>query len=143
MTHTDENTLNAFRGPGLCDYCNAWVPRREAAHVFSKGTGRLDIRIALAGLCGAFTGGMNCHGRQHNEGEPSQDDLLLMVSRRENVRQDDIRAVVWLLRRLRQDGRRTRHNRALADELSELPGPARELFFSVWREMGRDMEAVA
>ena len=137
MTYKSEATLDQFRGSGICEWCRQPVSRREAAHVFSRGTGQLDIRIALAGLCGAFSGGQNCHAKSHGEGYPGQDDLLLMVAKRECVRQDDIRAVVYLLRRLNQDGRRTRQNRPLAEELAELCGPARELFAVVFREMGK------
>lgn len=131
MIYVCEQTLDLFRRGGWCDWCRAWAERREPDHVFTRGAGRLDIRIALAGLC------RDCHQRRHDGGEPSPDDLLLMVAQRERTRQDDIRDVVYLLRRLDKNGRKTLKGRRLADELAELRGPARELAFRVFREMGK------
>lgn len=106
MRIVSEKTLAKYRGPGRCEWCCRPVSRREAAHVFARGMGsggRLDIDINLVALCGAFSGGLNCHHESHQGREPTTDDLLAVVAAREGTTQDAIRVAVRDLRRLDKD----------------------------------------
>jgi len=69
MTRKDKKALDAFRGPGKCEWCGLWLPRRDPHHIIGRGTGgskRLDIPEALCGVCPAFMGN-SCHDRHGND----------------------------------------------------------------------------
>lgn len=95
-----ESTLDLFRGPRLCGYCGLPVKNCSPHHIHSKGSGRLDIKCNLIALCDAFTGGKNCHHEFHAGHEPTREQLLDKVSKREKTAIADIEDVVFLLRRL-------------------------------------------
>ncbi len=57
--HVDEKLLATFRGPGKCLLCGTWSPQREAHHVWTRATGRLDVPINLVSLGGAWS--CQCH----------------------------------------------------------------------------------
>ena len=95
MIITNELLLDEFRAKVEC----AWCGRRTLQgchphHIFSRGAGRLDVRINIVNLC------WRCHFDHHNGLRPLRCDLLAVVAARENVLQPDIKAVVYLLRRL-------------------------------------------
>lgn len=97
MKLVNPKALVPFRGPGLCQNCGKSCMTREAAHVFSKGAGRIDHRLNLIALGGAFACG--CHHRHHQGREPRTDDLLQKVSERESVPVEVIRSWVAAVRR--------------------------------------------
>jgi hypothetical protein len=103
VTIVDEPLLDRYRGPGICEWCKTLVPRREAAHLRTKGMGgwaRLDVRINVASLCAPLMGGGNCHQSHHDGNEPTYSDLLAVVASRENTTQDAIEAEMDRLRLL-------------------------------------------
>ncbi len=102
MNLLDEPLLKTFRGPGCCEYCGRYVGRREAAHVMGKGMGRsrrLDHRLNLVALCGAFEGD-NCHYKHHWGAKPTTSDLLAVIAKREKMSVDDVECELYRLRRL-------------------------------------------
>lgn len=103
MRILNESLLRRFRGPGVCEWCKKCVRNREAHHVFTRGSGRLDVRINIASLCAAFSGGDCCHARTHNGGTPTFDDLIGIVAAREGVKLHEIVSEVWRLRRIERD----------------------------------------
>ncbi len=102
MRVIDNDLLDLFRGEGVCELCGRRVTRREPHHLFGRGFGgarRMDVRIGLISLCGAFSGGMDCHARVHN-GKVDRSALLEVVSRREGRSVDSIEREIFALRRL-------------------------------------------
>ena len=93
MTIIDEALLDKFRWAQRCDWCKG-LPGGlcDPHHIFSRGTGRLDIRENLVSLC------RRCHGEVHM-GQIMRDDLLAIVAKREGTTQDAIRQKVYTLRR--------------------------------------------
>lgn len=102
MKIVNEELLNRFRGPGVCEWCKRRVSAREPHHVFTKGFGgarRLDVPINLIALCATFSGGLNCHDQFHT-GQILREDLLAIVAKRERTTQQAIQEEIWRLRRL-------------------------------------------
>lgn len=92
MKVEDEDILKRFRGEGRCEWCHKYVTIRHAAHIFSRGAGRVDIRGNLISLC------FQCHFDSHN-GKITRADLLAVAAARERTTQDAIRDEVYRLRR--------------------------------------------
>ena len=92
--------LREFRGPGRCELCDAMCSIREAAHIFSKGAGQLDVRINLLALGSTTNFKCDCHSRSHYGDGATRQQMLQIVARREMCDPDDIQAVIYLLRRL-------------------------------------------
>lgn len=92
-----EDTLDEFRRAAVCSWCGRKTPQGcDPDHVFTRGTGRLDVRINLASLC------RWCHTRRHCQNrDPSRDDLLSLVAEREGTTSDEIQEMIWALRRKR------------------------------------------
>lgn len=106
MIIKNESLLKEFRGPGSCDYCGRYCQSREAAHIFARGMGgggRLDIRCNLMALGSAFDCG--CHNNHHNGHEPTRDDLLAMVAKREKCLQEDVKRAITFFQRLPKEAR--------------------------------------
>lgn len=99
MKLVNDEALDFARGPGWCDYCRRAVSSRSPHHVFSKGAGQIDAHFNIAALCDVFSGGLDCHHRVHT-GEIDDDSILAMVATREHCHQDDIKQLVYLIRRL-------------------------------------------
>lgn len=91
MRILNPDLLADFRGPA-CEWCKLSRPT-DAAHLFSRGAGHLDIRANLIGLC------RECHCGSHS-GTPTKADLMAIVAAREKCLQADIQDVVWFLRRM-------------------------------------------
>ncbi len=93
------STLALFRGKLYCEWCG--LPSRcEPNHLYSRGSGQLDIRCNLVALCGVFAGGKNCHNEFHNGHEPDWDQLIVLIAKREKTTREDIREVRNLLVRI-------------------------------------------
>ena len=102
MKIVNREVLRQFSEKTRCEMCGRLCPQGcDAAHVFSRGAGRLDISINLIALCRGFdkNGWVSCH-QDHHSGKLTQYDLLAIVSRREKVLQDAIIEVVYFLRAL-------------------------------------------
>lgn len=104
MIIEDEQVLNEFRGPGICEICRRQVRNREPHHIFTRGMGganRLDIRINLLATCSPFSGGEDCHYRLHyGDHEMTRGDLIAIVGSRERMNPDRIVDIITHLRRL-------------------------------------------
>jgi hypothetical protein len=89
----NENLLEQFRRKRRCEWCGHSVTGCDPHHVFTRGAGRLDLRINLIGLC------RECHNDVHL-GHIARFDLLAVVAAREGMSQDVIEAEIYRLRRL-------------------------------------------
>lgn len=113
-----ESTLDQFRGPGRCEVCGKRCRIREAAHIFSRGSGQLDIPINLVS-CGrteAFE--CDCHLANHaktNGQTVSRERLLRIAAVREATTPQAIADVVYWLRRLNKDASAAKIELALTD----------------------------
>lgn len=92
--------LASMAHPGPCEWCGKLCSARESHHIFSRGAGRLDIRINLIALGKGFS--CPCHTEAH-QGHITKDDFLAVVAVREKCYQADIRDVVHLLRRMQKE----------------------------------------
>lgn len=98
MRIISKGTLDLFRGRAQCEFCGERLRRAsEAAHIFSRGAGRLDITVNLCALGGPWCCG--CHHKSHQGGEPTREQLLELVGRREGVTPASIELAVYALRR--------------------------------------------
>lgn len=105
MTITDKELLNEFRGAGPCGYCGRQCRVREAHHVHTKGTGRLDIRINLIALGGPWE--CRCHRRFH-DGSITREEMIEKVAEREGMTAEEIKNEIWRLRRMPKSQRTTK-----------------------------------
>lgn len=93
MKHVDEKVLEAARKRPRCEWCGRRRPL-DAAHIMSKGAGRVDIDGNVVGLCRL------CHRRNHAGTDPTTADLLAVAAAREKCLQDDIVREVYRIRQL-------------------------------------------
>ena len=101
MRIVNKKLLKSFRGI-RCEWCR-WRVAIHAAHLYHTGMGGkkgLDISINLCGLC------CRCHAFHHGGARPTLADLLLIVSKREQVDVETIIYRVRLLQRLSKDSER-------------------------------------
>jgi len=85
--------LEEFRYRPRCEWCGQ--PNRtglDPHHLWTRGAGRLDIRINLIALCRA------CHQDVHS-GVIARDDLLAKVSAREGFPPEEIAQEIYRLMR--------------------------------------------
>lgn len=91
-------TCDEFRDLKWCEWCGCLLRyASECAHVFSRGTGQLDIRRNLIGLGGPWD--CACHHNSHWGKSPTNEELLEKVAEREQTTPDAIRALIYWLRR--------------------------------------------
>lgn len=94
MKLIDKDLLREFNEKTICEWCRRSFPGGlDAAHIFSRGAGRVDIRGNLVSLC------RECHTRSHTSGVPSLWQLLEMAAKREGCSVDDIEAKIYAIRR--------------------------------------------
>jgi hypothetical protein len=104
MRIVDEAILKEFRG-GVCEWCKMAVAV-HAHHLFSKGSGRVDCRFNICGICA------KCHFNAHNANtgnpscRPSFLDLLKLISRREKIDPELLIDRIRELQRLPKDSER-------------------------------------
>lgn len=99
MIIKDAKLLKEFRTPGPCEWCGVWCAKREPAHIFSVGAGRLDIRENLVALGSTPNFCCPCHTLSHNGKEPTREQLLEIAGKREGKTPEEITEKVWRLRR--------------------------------------------
>ncbi len=80
--YVNEPLLKTFRTPGKCAICSTWSPQREAHHVWTRATGRLDVPINLVSLGGAWS--CACHQRSQSYTIPRQ-NVVQAVAFREGL----------------------------------------------------------
>lgn len=107
MRIEDEAVLREMRGPGCCEWCGAYGPHREAAHILASGLGgghRLDIPLNLVSLgIGGWVGYAAvcvCHNDSHNGKRPTTEDLLTISGKKVGATGEEVKAVLWMLKRL-------------------------------------------
>ena len=87
-----KSLLKEFQDTGRCEHCGKRGPV-DAAHIYSVGAGRVDIRQNIVALCRV------CHTRQHTSNRnPSKGRLLIIAARREGCRPREIQEKVYRLR---------------------------------------------
>ena len=95
MTVINDKLLTDISREARCSWCGrAPFGLADPAHVFSRGTGRLDI------ACNVVPLDRGCHRASHDGHSPMQIDLLAIAAARCDTLQDYIRDVVYALRRL-------------------------------------------
>lgn len=92
MKIVDDALLLDFRLTFRCEVCKK-ARDVDPHHVFSRGSGRLDIAINLISLC------RGCHNLTH-AGKVKREQILAIVARREGWTPEDIEIEIWRLRRL-------------------------------------------
>ena len=92
MRLIDEEVLIEARSRERCEWCGRRGPL-DAAHILSKGAGRVDLPCNIVAL------DRFCHSRSHAGDDPTTADLLAIAAAREGILQDDIRRMVWAVRR--------------------------------------------
>lgn len=85
MNVPNDTLLASYRKPGLCEYCRKPCSMRCAAHIFSKGAGRVDHPINLIQLGMDALRDCDCHSRSHHGRSPTRDDFLAIVAGREQT----------------------------------------------------------
>jgi hypothetical protein len=97
MRIENENLLDWFRNAPKCEWCRKPTPAGcDPHHVRSRGAGRIDVRENLVSLCRV------CHTIHHAGCEPTTEDLLEVVAKREGRTVESIRRKID---RLRNDDR--------------------------------------
>lgn len=100
MRIVNQPLIESFRTPGSCRWCQNPVRMRCAAHIFSKGAGRVDIRCNLVQLGMDPVTDCSCHHDSHMGLAPTFDDLLRLSAEDHKCRPEDIHQVVYFIRRL-------------------------------------------
>lgn len=100
MLIISEKTLAMFRVAGRCEFCLRWCTRREPAHIFSRGTGQIDIPENLVSLGSTLGFQCTCHALNHSGHHPDRADLLDIAATRHGVAGTAIQEAVWRIRRL-------------------------------------------
>lgn len=100
MRIVDNAALARCRKRGYCEYGREYGAAEcsrvlHAAHLFSKGAGRVDIDANLICLC-AFH-----HYRSHNDAI-TRDELLAIVAKRERRTPESIEDEIYRIRRARK-----------------------------------------
>jgi hypothetical protein len=101
-----EATLDLFRGLGMCEWCGKQCRRREPCHLVAKGQGggrRLDVTWNLLAMGSTLDFECPCHTKSHQEGDPSYEQMLSVISRREGHSSDAIERAIWFILRLNKD----------------------------------------
>lgn len=88
----DERLLKQIRSQCRCALCGK-RKLLQAAHVMSRGAGRVDIRGNLLALCA------DCHRMEH-DGNITKDELLDLSARMDGVDPEIVRDTVNLFRRI-------------------------------------------
>lgn len=92
MKLVDEEALDQFRGPGLCEWCGKKTSNRDPHHIFSKGAGRVDIKENIIAL------DRHCHTMVHS-GAITRSQMLEIAAKREGTTPEEITNEVYRIRR--------------------------------------------
>jgi hypothetical protein len=92
--------LASYRTSGPCRWCGRHVRMRCAAHIFSRGAGRVDIPSNLVALGMDALRDCDCHHRSHQGERPIFEDLLAVSAADNDCLQGSISDLVYLVRRL-------------------------------------------
>ena len=110
MRIVNEDVLDVFRGPGVCELCRKAVKSRQPHHVHTRGAGRVDAAWNIVALCVPFSGGNDCHYTAHT-GKPTRQDLLAIAAKREGTTVQAILDALAAIRLMDKDGKMPRDMR--------------------------------
>lgn len=88
---------------GRCEWCGKKGINLCAAHVFSKGAGRIDHPLNCVDV-GLEPWDCPCHVESHQLGYPGKDEFLTVIAAREQELQPDIETTIHLIRHLPKIG---------------------------------------
>jgi hypothetical protein len=89
----NEPLLSEFRRKTRCEWCGQNSRTGlDPHHIYTRGAGRLDIRLNLIALCRL------CHAEVH-AGIVDKYSLVAVVAQREKTDYDTIERLIWHLRR--------------------------------------------
>lgn len=92
MQVRNKKLLDEFRSLPRCELCGYCAFPLDPHHVRSVGSGRIEIRSNLMGVC------RRCHAGIH-AGKPSRAELLAFVAKREKMTVEAVLEAVDALRR--------------------------------------------
>lgn len=101
MRVIDEALLASYRTPGECEMCGHACSMRCAHHIYSRGSGRLDLPFNLLAVGMDPMRDCECHHKIENGHIPLA-DALEVAAKRNGVTPDWITTEVYRLRRLPQ-----------------------------------------
>lgn len=98
MNVPDDTLLASYRIPGHCELCGKFCVMLCAAHVFSRGAGRVDHpwNLVKAGMDPLRD--CKCHHNSHATGKPSREEFLRVVADREEVSPEHITETISAVR---------------------------------------------
>jgi hypothetical protein len=108
VTIIDEPLLKLYRVAGCCELCGRWCSFREAHHVRTRGSGRLDHRFNIVGTCPSMAANC-CHTKIHFSGlyvdgkRVTRARMEEIIAEREGVSPEEVRAEMDRLRRTPND----------------------------------------
>lgn len=79
----NKKALDSARNSVCCLWCRK-ACRPDAAHIYSKGAGVLDVEWNVVPLC------RECHTHSHSGKSPTTEELLAIVAKRWNCRPADL-----------------------------------------------------
>ncbi len=98
MNVPDDRLLSSFRNPGNCELCGKFCSMCCAAHIFSKGSGRVDHMMNLVRVGLSAVAHCRCHHDSHATQNPSRAKLLEVVAKREGFTAEFIESVIMAVR---------------------------------------------
>lgn len=99
MNVPDDTLIASYRKPGVCELCGKRCRMLCAAHIFSKGAGKVDHPWNLVAVgMDPVNGCCDCHLRSHNGPKPSREDFLRVVADREEVSPEHITETISAVR---------------------------------------------
>lgn len=98
MNVPNDRLLAEFRTPGNCELCGSFCSMCAAAHIFSKGAGRVDARINLVRVGLSAVADCRCHHDSHANQNQPRSKLLAVAAKREGVAIEHIEAVIPAVR---------------------------------------------
>jgi 5-methylcytosine-specific restriction endonuclease McrA len=92
MKVVDKKLLRKVSERVICENCGRPGPT-DPHHLFTRGSGRVDVSENLLALC------RECHNGFHSCGKPSRNELLAISAKKHKTTPEKIMAKVYRLRR--------------------------------------------
>lgn len=106
MRIINDKLIASYRKPGKCSWCGNRVRMLCGAHIFAKGHGggrQIDAPFNLVALGMDAIFDCSCHVRHHAGGVPTTTDLLAIAATQNKCSPEDIKQLIYLIRRLDRD----------------------------------------
>lgn len=98
MNVPNDRLLAEFRTPGNCELCGKFCSMCVAAHIFSRGAGRVDALINLVRVGMSAVAHCPCHHDSHSTQKQPRSKLLSVAAAREGVTVEFIESVIPAVR---------------------------------------------